>query len=94
MFDHKDKLCRMELENRRVLLQQVQTSIQEREKMVKAQGNFKHFYVSPRMQMYGFATLDQIEHAKTQELLSLRYKNRLTMKQDSFMPPSMSAHMN
>lgn len=31
VFDHKDRLCKMELENRKVLLKQVQSSIERRQ---------------------------------------------------------------
>jgi len=63
----------------------VQSSIEKRQARLKDPSNYKQFYVSNTMNLYGFATQEQIELAKATELRTLKHKNRMLLKNEDTM---------
>ena len=61
VFDHKTQIRKLQSRNRRELVGNVETSIRQIEQKLVDSRNYKQFFWTPDMEVFGFGTVNQIK---------------------------------
>jgi hypothetical protein len=80
VFDHKEKLCKLEEENRRVLLLKVMTNMEKLSEQLNSPSNYKNFFHFKKLNIYGFGTENEIKMAKHAATHSYRHKSNVKQR--------------